>query len=72
MTAAIFVVSAFTTRPECKKCGYDRFGWEYRQRVGQGDPLDTIGTPSYEHLHLVCDRCSAAFDMETRDREGAK
>lgn len=69
MTGKTWFVAAFTGRPVCRACGYDRFRWEYRRFAGP-EAARTIGDAEHPHLHLDCERCGWGFDMATRE-EGA-
>lgn len=61
-----FVMAKFTPRPECRKCGGDRFSWEYRETVANVSRETLAGAP-FPHLHLTCERCGWEMDMSPRD-----
>ena len=66
MAEPLSTLAAFTNRPECRKCGGDRFSWEYRETVQTG-PARTMGDPACPHLRLACQRCDWGFNMQPKD-----
>jgi hypothetical protein len=66
------MIAAFTMRPECRKCGTDRFDWQWLlpSRLAHDQMARATlvpPAPPEEHLRLTCRNCGWVLDMATKD-----